>query len=179
MMLLAKDKVLHIVACFLITAVTFLLLMAARRVYDMNHTSRYGEEMALPVESHDVEAVPDGYYDNDNTITTAKHCCFDQNVHKYLLFIAISTLVALVVGIAKEIGDMYNFWWLCQTKKEDGSIVGCDASWADFLADVVGIILANAFIFAFLWVWGRFHKRDARQSDYMMAGTSQQDTCDT
>lgn len=171
-MLLAKDKILHIVACFLITVVTFLMLLATRKVYDMNHPSRCVEEIAPPVESHDFEVGIDGY-DNDNTIITTKHCFFDRHIHKYLLFIKISTTVALIIGIAKEIGDLYNFWWLCQTKKEDGSIVGCDASWADFFADVVGIILANSFIFGFLWAWSRFHERNSRQSaDYRMTLTS-------
>ena len=52
---------------------------------------------------------------------------------------AKSGFVAMTIGALKEIGDAYNFWpILCQ--------IGCTASWADILADLIGVAFGEIMI---------------------------------
>ena len=58
---------------------------------------------------------------------------------KYYIMAAKSGFVAMTIGALKEIGDAYNFWpILCQT--------GCTASWADILADLIGVAFGEIMI---------------------------------
>lgn len=161
MILSGKDKLYHITACFLITVVVFAVLLAARRFHE-TQSARIEEE-------RDIE---DARRDNNTDTLNTGRCSFNRCIHKNWALAAVASWVAVLIGIVKEIGDMYNFWWLCQSKNEDGSIVGCDASWADFLADVVGIILANCIIFMSLWLWALFlGKETDLNAEYTMART--------
>lgn len=90
--------------------------------------------------------------------------CFSVCTMENWVLVGMSSVVALSIGILKEIGDIYNFWWLCQVRNEDGSIAGCDASWGDLLADIFGIILAQAIIFISLLVWNSFVRGNTRFS---------------
>lgn len=148
------DKILHMAACFLITAGTFLILLAARSFYNRNHEN-FPAGLTTSSHEYDVESL-----DNSNESATTTQCNFYRCIQKDWVLIAIASSVALVIGIVKEIGDAYNFWWLCQSKNDDGSIVGCDASWGDFLADVVGAGVASGFIFATICLWNSFREKN-------------------
>jgi len=145
MSLFEKDKLLHVTICFLITVLIFSAISAARRFYGRYFMTPHFE-LSLAAE-HDTEAAARGaVMRKDKTSFSYKL------IQNNLLVVLVANLVALSIGIVKEIGDMYNIWWLCQSKNEDESTVGCDASWVDFIADIVGIILANFVIFTSLWL---------------------------
>jgi hypothetical protein len=172
MILLAgKDKLYHMAACALITIATLLGLLLSRRIYHRYCPS--GVEKAGAVDGcDDVEAPPANKETESIQASNTEKCNFDRFISKNWVLVTTSSLVALLIGIAKEIGDMYNIWWLCQAKNADGSIVGCDASWADLLADIVGIILANVIIFASLWMWKCFKKKTRSTAEYAIASST-------
>lgn len=175
MILSGRDKLLHTAACFLITVVAFLFLLAIRELWkrmllkNATHTGGAAGDAAddLAVE-YDIEATNDGENEAAGTMQYDPRHLIRNN----WVFAAIASTLALVIGIAKEIGDMYNFWWLCKAKNEDGTIVGCDASWADFLADVIGVILANIIIFGSLSLWSTYMERKSTSRDYSVARTN-------
>jgi hypothetical protein len=46
----------------------------------------------------------------------------------------------------KEVGDIFDIWWVCKGE------VGCSASWADLLADFIGVVIGEGIIFTALWI---------------------------
>eukprot|EP00804_Cyclotella_cryptica_P026837 CCRYP_018606-RA/>CCRYP_018606-RA protein AED:0.32 eAED:0.32 QI:0/-1/0/1/-1/1/1/0/175 len=161
MILSGNDKLYHIAACALITMATFLALSVARRFQEQSRgCSMVDDSPSDAIENgRDVEAPG-----NHVAVTDVEEKCSFRISKNNWVLVGMSSLVALSIGILKEIGDMYNFWWLCQSKNEDGSIVGCDASWGDLLADIIGIILAQAIIFLFLSLWTSFARGSTRMA---------------
>jgi hypothetical protein len=173
MIISGKDKLLHIAACFVITAAAFLLLLAARELSKRMQLKNSATTAADVAVEYDVEAASgDENVVNMNETASVRRCDLLHHIRNNWVFAVIATTLALLIGIAKEIGDIYNFWCLCKAKNEDGTIVGCDASWADFLADVIGVILANTVIFGSLCLWSACTKRKSISMDYAMARTN-------
>lgn len=169
--MIGKDKLLHMSACFVITFGVFLLLVAARGLYKSTQHPKRIEDGAHPSDRNDEEASRSGDVNIDETMSSHK-CNLHAYVYKNWVLAVIASSFAMLIGIAKEIGDVYNYWWLCKAQNEDGSVVGCDASWTDILADVVGVILANCIIFVSIWIWTSLAGKKTEQSaDYTMART--------
>ena len=84
------------------------------------------------VNDDDVEiALPttDGVFDNAGDMHMQKTCRMHLPERKYLIIGTISGVVAMSIGVAKEINDKYNIVWI-------GT-----ASWGDILADFIGVLL--------------------------------------
>ena len=85
---------------------------------------------------------------NENDVEIAVHAvprdeklCTVQQIlptRKYIIIACISGIVAMAVGIAKEISDKYNI------------ILSGTASWDDILADFIGVMLGECII-VFVW----------------------------
>jgi hypothetical protein len=161
MILSGKDKLYHLAACALITIATFLALLIARRFQERRGCSIVEEGPSDVFENNSDVEDP---HNHDVVHDISEECCFSVCTKENWVLVGMSSVVALSIGILKEIGDMYNFWWLCQAQNEDGSIAGCDASWGDLLADIFGIILAQAIIFISLLAWTSFVRGNNRFS---------------
>ena len=77
---------------------------------------------------------------NNNNERDEKLCAVQQILptRKYIIIACISGIVAIAVGIAKEISDKYNI------------IVSGTASWGDILANFIGVMLGECII-VFVW----------------------------
>lgn len=166
-----KDKLLHIAACFVITVAAFLVLLAARELSKRMKLKNAATAASNVAVEYDIEAAS-GDENVVNINETASVRRYDLHIRNNWIFAVIASTLALLIGMAKEIGDIYNFWWLCKAKNEDGTIIGCDASWADFLADVIGVLLANTVIFGSLCLWSAYTKRKSISMNYAMARTN-------
>jgi len=97
----------------------------------------------------------DGANDNDIEITTApssreiNDACriFSRPCPmKYLILAGFSGIASMAIGIA------------CYAVDKDGSMVGCQSSWGDILADSIGVLIGEIMIFLGLWLkFGLFY----------------------
>jgi len=90
----------------------------------------------------------------------SRKTCIQLSIpRKFYILAGISGIFALLIGIIKEIGDHYNVWFICKRVDENGYIVGCESSWSDIFADMIGILIGEVFILGGLAIWFRFWKR--------------------
>ena len=148
-MLSGKDKVYHIAACFLITIFTFVALVAALEIYK-KFRRRFLDDA---VDAETPSTVLPNLDDPNNSVYAGK-CKFCRLLPmKFIVVACVSGFISMVIGAIKEIGDIYNLWYLCNAVNPDGSIVGCQSSWYDIFADLIGVVLGEVFIFLGLWIW--------------------------
>ena len=166
MVLWGVDKLLHMAACFFITTGTFFIMLASRECDKRSHEN-------IPVETASNRELDVENPGRGSEYVATTDCNFRQCIQKDWVLIVTASSFALLIGIAKEIGDMYNFWWICQTKNDDGSIVGCDASLGDFIADIIGVVVADGFIFVAIYLWNSFQeKKSPLIASYTMTRTA-------
>ena len=156
-MLSGTDKVYHIFACYLITTVTFAILIAAVKIYKKFHNQFLREDENVAIDGAHVAstALPSCEIIGAPNYTThgreSSKLDFCHTFPKSFYMIA-SGMVAITVGIVKEIGDIYNIWPLCNHVDEDGTLIGCQASWNDIFSDLIGVLLAEVSIFIVSWI---------------------------
>jgi len=129
-MLVGNDKIYHILVCSLITIVTFFILVILFECYIKIH-HRNEHQVTSNINDNDVEvALPatDEVLDNEEDMYMQK-ICIHLPERKYIIIGIISGLIAMSIGVAKEISDKYNIVWI-------GT-----ASWGDILADFIGVLL--------------------------------------
>ena len=130
LMLAGNDKIYHILVCSLVTIVTFFILVSILKCYNKYNNRNEHQVTTTNINGNDVEiALPT----TDEVLNDAgdmqKICHINLPARKYLIIGIISGLVAMSIGIAKEISDKYNIVWI-------GT-----ASWGDILADFIGVLL--------------------------------------
>jgi len=128
LMLITNDKIYHILVCALITIVTFFFLV---KVLECYKRIRNRNQVTSNINDNDVEvALPatDEVLDNEQDMYMQK-ICIHLPERKYIIIGIISGLIAMSIGVAKEISDKYNIIWI-------GT-----ASLGDILADFIGILL--------------------------------------
>lgn len=127
MLVVGNDKLYHILVCAFITIVTFFVLVIVLECYKR---IRHRNQVTSNINDHDVEiALPTTDEMLDNEDMHMKKLCIHLPARKYLIIGTISGLVAMSIGILKEINDKYNLVWT-------GT-----ASWDDILADFIGVLL--------------------------------------
>lgn len=128
MLLAEKDKLLHLFVCAAITILVFsvISLKCYKKSKDNDHDVNV---------TSDQDTLP-----NNNNERDEKLCTVQQMLptRKYIIIACISGIVAMAVGIAKEISDKYNI------------IASGTASWGDILADFIGVMLGECII-VFVW----------------------------
>ena len=128
MLLAEKDKLLHLFVCAAITILVFsvISLKCYKKSKDNDHDVNV---------TSDQDTLP-----NNNNERDEKLCTVQQMLptRKYIIIACISGIVAMAVGIAKEISDKYNI------------IVSGTASWGDILANFIGVMLGECII-VFVW----------------------------
>lgn len=128
MLLAEKDKLLHLFVCAAITILVFsvISLKCYKKSKDNDHDVNV---------TSDQDTLP-----NNNNERDEKLCAVQQILptRKYIIIACISGIVAIAVGIAKEISDKYNI------------IVSGTASWGDILANFIGVMLGECII-VFVW----------------------------
>ena len=125
-MLTTNDKIYHILVCAFITIVTFFVLVIVLECYKRIH---HRNEVTTNNDA-DVEialSATDEVLDAEDM--RMQKICIHLPARKYLIIGTISGLVAMSIGVAKEINDKYNIIWI-------GT-----ASWGDILADFIGVLL--------------------------------------
>ena len=128
MLLAEKDKLLHLLVCASITILIFSVI--SLKCYEKSKD-----------DEHDVNVTSDqDTLPNNNNERDEKLCAVQQILptRKYIIIACISGIVAIAVGIAKEISDKYNI------------IVSGTASWGDILANFIGVMLGECII-VFVW----------------------------
>lgn len=156
-MLSGRDKLYHITACATITCITFFGFIIVYEIYKKIVRIRgveeysYGSggtnngddvEMAMVAPAPAAESTDNSIISIDRSRCTFRRQC----PKKYLIMAGLSGIVAMAVGIAKEIGDMYNVWPPCQTP------TGCHASWGDMLANFIGVALGEVIVVLSSWL---------------------------
>jgi|Transcript_12068 hypothetical protein len=132
-----KDKLYHIIACSLITMFTFTLMLAGLKVYERWTTT----------DTHHSCASDEQLRDEENINNNAHKCEFYRTLAKKTNTAAfVAGFFALSIGIMKEVGDIFDIWWVCKGE------VGCSASWADLLADFIGVVIGEGIIFTALLI---------------------------
>lgn len=101
-MLITNDKIYHILVCALITIVTFFFLVKVlecyKRIRNRNQVTTNNDvdvEIVLPT--------TDEVFDNAGTMYMQKICLIHLPSRKYLIIGIISGLVAMTIGVIKEI----------------------------------------------------------------------------
>ena len=156
-MLFGKDKLYHILVCAFITVATFSSLAMALAFYHKACTTRNkeGDEPNIgggggdigDIDEADVEMSQSSDNAQKSSCLCNKFCrqCPKQN----FILAAMSGAVSMLIGVAKEVGDLYNFWSICQP-------AGCQSSLADILADIIGVAAGEVLIFSALWANFRY-----------------------
>lgn len=129
-MVITNDKIYHILVCALVTIVTFFVLVSILEF--CNKKIHHRNQVTSNIIDNDVEvALPttDEVLDNEEDMYMQKKICIHLPKRKYIIIGIISGLVAMTIGVIKEINDKYNIVWI-------GT-----ASWGDILADFIGVLL--------------------------------------
>ena len=128
MLLAEKDKLLHLFVCASITILVFCVI--SLKCYKSSKDNEHDVNV-----TSDQDTLP-----NNNNERDEKLCTVQQMLptRKYIIIACISGIVAMAVGIAKEISDKYNI------------IVSGTASWGDILANFIGVMLGECII-VFVW----------------------------
>ena len=128
MLLAEKDKLLHLFVCASITILVFCVI--SLKCYKSSKDNEHDVNV-----TSDQDTLP-----NNNNERDEKLCTVQQMLptRKYIIIACISGIVAMAVGIAKEISDKYNI------------ILSGTASWGDILADFIGVMLGECII-VFVW----------------------------
>ena len=128
MLLAEKDKLLHLFVCVSITILVFCVI--SLKCYKSSKDNEHDVNV-----TSDQDTLP-----NNNNERDEKLCAVQQILptRKYIIIACISGIVAIAVGIAKEISDKYNI------------IVSGTASWGDILANFIGVMLGECII-VFVW----------------------------
>lgn len=128
MLLAEKDKLLHLFVCASITILVFCVI--SLKCYKSSKDNEHDVNV-----TSDQDTLP-----NNNNERDEKLCAVQQILptRKYIIIACISGIVAIAVGIAKEISDKYNI------------IVSGTASWGDILANFIGVMLGECII-VFVW----------------------------
>lgn len=142
--MVGKDKLLHIFVCALITILVFIVisLKCYKKSKDDEHAMNVLSDQDNDNNDIDVEIAvhaPSELPNNSNE-RDEKLCTIHQLLptRKYIIIACISGIVAMAIGIAKEISDEYNI------------IARGTASWGDILADFIGVMLGECVI-VFVW----------------------------
>lgn len=169
-MLTGSDKAYHIAACAFIVIASFALIMVVARLcksYVMSVRCIGGscditdgvdvsvaEEVTNDYEENHTEPQPERVRNppGDFTCMDGGSCACSREV---TIVLCVSAISSFAIGIVKEIGDAHDLWPRCNVLNEDGSIVGCQASWLDILADFIGVLIGLTIVIAFRWMW--FH----------------------
>lgn len=118
--------------------------------------NNYSPNIQIPFSNDDDD-------ENDHAASESsisRKTCIKVSIPRKFYFLAgISGIIALLIGVIKEIGDHYNIWFLCKRVDENGNIVGCESSWSDIFADVIGILIGEVIVLGGLAIWFRFRKR--------------------
>ena len=137
MLLAEKDKLLHLLVCASITILVFFIisLKCYKKSKDNDHDVNMTSDQDNNNNENDVEIAVHAVPNRVEKLCTAQQIL---PTRKYIIIACISGIVAMAVGIAKEISDKYNI------------IVSGTASWNDILADFIGVMLGESFI-VFVW----------------------------
>ena len=128
-------------ACAALTILFFLASIVAIEFYKKIFIRDLQEENGRGADDADVEVCA-----SSPSRETNKRCSACSSIpKKYYILGGISGVAAMLVGIAKEIGDAYDIWPRC-------SSVGCQSTWGDILADFIGVIVGEVIIFSALWL---------------------------
>ena len=133
-MLAGEDKLYHILACASITIVAFFVLVILQKSYQTCCCK--SEEVSIGSGGDDV--------DIENNVPVV------YSERKYFIIAIISGFISLSIGVAKEIADAYNLLWK-----------GGQSSWADILADFIGVVIGLLIIFLALLGLRFWHLRNA------------------
>jgi hypothetical protein len=152
-LLLMNDKILHSLACASITCFTFVVSLAVLKIYSAVHSSSRHDDAICQndVDEEDVKEVaqqqkvdgdvetassPTPLTTHDNEVKRTNNV--QPKFPKHILIMAgISGIVAMGVGITKEILDANELLWN-----------GGTSSWGDILADFIGVVVGEIVIFA-------------------------------
>ena len=137
-MLLEKDKLLHLLVCASITILIFSVI--SLKCYEKSKGDENDVNVTSDQDNNSYENDVEIPLPNNNNEREEKLCTVQQMLptRKYIIIACISGIVAMAVGIAKEISDKYNI------------ILSGTASWGDILADFIGVMLGESFI-VFVW----------------------------
>ena len=142
MLLAEKDKLLHLLVCASITILIFsvISLKCYEKSKDDEHDVNVTSDQDNNNNENDVEILHASLPNTNNNERDEKLCAVQQILptRKYIIIACISGIVAIAVGIAKEISDKYNI------------IVSGTASWGDILANFIGVMLGECII-VFVW----------------------------
>ena len=142
MLLAEKDKLLHLFVCASITILVFCVisLKCYKSSKDNEHDVNVTSDQDNNSYENDVEILHASLPNTNNNERDEKLCAVQQILptRKYIIIACISGIVAIAVGIAKEISDKYNI------------IVSGTASWGDILANFIGVMLGECII-VFVW----------------------------
>jgi len=149
-----NDKILHSLACASITCFTFVVSLAVLKIYSAVHSScssRHDDAIICQNDVVDVEEVaqqqrvdgdvetassPTPLTTHDNEVKRTNNV--QPKFPKHILIMAgISGIVAMGVGITKEILDANELLWN-----------GATSSWGNILADFIGVVVGEIVIFA-------------------------------
>ena len=149
-----NDKLLHSLACASITCFTFVVSLVVRKVCCAAANRRCNDDDdddkgRVPCADHDHDAddydvemasspVLNTHDDEEVEQTERIHpqlSCPTKGVRTIIMAV-ISGMVAMGVGIAKEVFDAYGTLW-----------TGGTSSWGDILADFIGVVVGEIFIF--------------------------------
>ena len=171
LLLYMNDKLLHILACASITCFTFVVSLLVRKVCSAAANRRCNDDDDIVDDKgrvpcavirhchvddvdidrrHDHDHDADDYdvemasspvlntHDNEEEVEqieriTPHSSCSTTSI---CIMAVISGIVAMGVGIAKEIFDAYGILW-----------TGGTSSWGDILADFIGVVVGEIFIF--------------------------------
>ena len=110
-MLIGNDKIYHILVCSLITIVTFFILVSILKCYKKIHHRNEHQVTTTNINDNDVEITlptTDEVLDNEEDMYMQKKICIHLPKRKYIIIGIISGVVAMSIGILKEINDKYN-----------------------------------------------------------------------
>ena len=165
-----NDKLLHSLACASITCFTFVVSLLVRKVCCAEANRRCNDDddivddkgrvpCAVDRHCHDDDVDIDQRHDHDHDAddydvemasspvlnthddeeveqTERTHPHSSCPTTSICIMAVISGIVAMGVGIAKEIFDAYGILW-----------TGGTSSWGDILADFIGVVVGEIFIF--------------------------------
>mmetsp|Transcript_4066 Transcript_4066/g.8950 ORF Transcript_4066/g.8950 Transcript_4066/m.8950 type:complete len:192 (-) Transcript_4066:891-1466(-) len=183
-MLSGKDKLYHILSCAFITIFTFLALVIVLHFYkkrigtngvadsdddDDDDEQNSNDDDDGNDQDCDVEIAASSSYQKTNNArpdrkkkrieNSSLRCrsCRNDKHSCILAIVVLSGMVSMAIGIAKEIGDAYDIWPPCHAiNEDDGSMVGCQSSWDDILADFIGVVLGGILILLAFWLRGLY-----------------------
>ena len=155
-MLSGRDKLYHALACAATTVAAFLALALAVAVYGKIIGRRrdvvdggdggVDEEADCERQSQSTDDEP-----SNRSSTSGVTCRWCSRTH--LILAAMAGIIAMAIGIAKEIGDAYDIWPFCGE-------AGCQSSGGDILADFIGVVLGEVLICTMLWLSSAIRARD-------------------